>query len=148
VKKTNNMTELLELIVGILTADTTLTAIVPAANILVGPVDMVQEKQPQALSPTALLYPQININISSESQRTVPVSARDTMIQIDIWSNNSQLELQNIYERVITLLSYQIANQGTAHIFWLRLAGAMDMNETDRRIWHKVMNYISWSLKP
>ena len=123
-------------------ADGTLTAIVPTTNIFTGPVDILVDSQNE------LHMPAIILSVVSESQRTVPQGARDTDIQVDIWSRNSQLEVESIYEEVINLLSFQIANQGQAHIFWDRLGGAVDMFESDRRVWHKATTFRFWSIKP
>jgi hypothetical protein len=136
------MLEILQNLIGILTADATLTSIVPANNIFTGPVDVVMQKQAD------LLYPQINLHIISEAQRSNPLGARDTQVGIEIFSRNSQLELENIYERIVTLLSYETADQDTAHIFWTRLGGAVDIIETDRRFWHRAVTYSAWALKP
>jgi hypothetical protein len=135
------MNELLQYIVAQLVADSTLTAIVPVANIYTGPVDVLIETQPE------LSMPMIILSVVSEAQRTVPQGARDSQIQLDIWSRNSQLEVENIYEEVINLLSFQIANQGAAHIFWDRLGGATDMFESDRRIWRKACTFTFWTIK-
>jgi hypothetical protein len=132
------MKELLEKIISILINDATLNAIVPATQIFSGPVDVATEKQSE------LLLPQINIHIISESQRTVPRNVRDTMVQIDIWSRNSLLETTNIYERIITLLTYQTADKDTGHIFWDKLSSAVDQYESDRRIFHKAMTLQCW----
>jgi len=136
------MNELLQNWIAILTGDATLTAIVPATSIMVGAVDITMETQ------ASLLYPQINLHTVSEVQRTVPLHTRDTHIQVDIWSRNSMLEVLTIYERVVTLLSYQVGNQGTAHFFWQRLGGAVDLDETDRRTFHRAMTFVAWSIKP
>lgn len=136
------MLEILQWINAQLIADTTLTAIVPVANIFTGPVDVLIESQPE------LHMPMIVVSVVAEAQRTVPQGARDTSVQIDIWSRVSQLELEQIYEEIISLLSFQIANQSTAHIFWDRLGGAVDMFEQDRRIWHKAVTFTFWSIKP
>jgi len=125
-----------------MTGDAILTAIVPVDNIYTGPVDVLNETQPE------LHMPMIVLSTVSEVQRTVPQGARDTQIQMDIWSRNSQLEVENIYEEIINLLSFQIANQGTAHIFWDRLGGSIDMFEEDRRIWHRAATFTFWSIKP
>lgn len=135
------MLEIFQKIIATLQGDATLTAIVPVANITVGPVDIVQEKQSE------LMKPQINIFQVSEVQRSNPLNTRDTQVQLDIWSRNSQLEIENIYERVVTLLSYQITDQSTAHIFWDRLDGGVDHYETDRRIWHRACTFRVWSMK-
>lgn len=125
-----------------MTGDATLTAMVPVENIYTGPVDVLVEDQ------STLHMPMIILSAISESQRTVPQGARDTQIQIDIWSRNSQLEIEQIYEEIITLLSFQIANQGDAHIFWDRLGGSVDLFEADRRIWHRAATFTFWSIKP
>ena len=135
------MLEIFQNFISVLQGDIILTAIVPATNITVGPVDIIQEKQSE------LMKPQINLFQISEVQRSVPLNTRDTQVQLDIWSRNSQLEVENIYERVVTLLSYQIANQNTAHLFWDRLDGAVDHYESDRRIWHRACTFRVWSMK-
>lgn len=128
--------------IATLTGDSTLTALVPASNIFVGPVDIAFEKQDD------LLYPSIVLSQISEVVRTVPLYARDTQVQIDLYTRNSQLELENIYERVLQLLDYQSGNQSTAHVFWQRLGGAVDVFETDRRFWRRTCTFVVWSIKP
>jgi hypothetical protein len=136
------MIEILQKIITVLKADGTLTAIVPSNNIMVGPVDIPMEQQKD------LLYPQINIFQVSEVQRSNPLNTRDTRLQMNIWSRNSQLEVENIYERVIYLLSYMTTNQGSAHIFWQRLDGATDHYESGtRRLWNRSMDFLVWSVK-
>ncbi len=135
------MLEIFQNFIAILQSDPTLIAIVPTTSITVGPVDIIQETQ------GTLMKPQINLWAVSELQRSNPLNTRDTVVQIDIWSRNSQLELETIYERMITLLSYETSNQGAAHIFWTRLDGGSDLHETDRRIWHKIVTYKCYSLK-
>lgn len=136
------MLEILEWIIAQMLADGTLTAMVPAANIFTGPVDILVESQDE------LHMPSIIVSTVSEVQRTVPQGARDSVIQVDIWSRKSMLEVEQIYEEVLNLLSFQIANQGTAHIFWDRGSGATDMFESDRRVWHKAVTMTFWSIKP
>lgn len=135
------MLEILQNMVSVLKTDGTLTAIVPADNIMVGPIDITVETQ------TGLIMPQINLHTVSEVSRSVPIQTRDTQIQIDIWSRTGQLEIENIYERVITLLNYQSPIQGTAKLFWERLGSAVDLYESDRRIWHRAITYVVWSHK-
>ena len=134
------MLEILQKIVSVLTANTAVTAIV-GTNIFVGPVDITMEKQSE------LLYPQISMFVVSEVQRSNPLGTRDTHIQIDLWSRNSQLEIENLYEAVIAALSYTTTDQSTAHIFWQRLGGATDLYESDRRIWHRAVTFVCWSVK-
>jgi hypothetical protein len=136
------MLEILQNMISVLTGDATLISLVPATNILVGPVDIVTEAQ------LGLILPQVNLQTVSEVSRSVPSNTRDTDIQIDIWSRVSQLEIENIYERIITLLNYTSPVQGSAKIFWERLGGAVDQYEGDRRIWHRAMTYRVWAIKP
>jgi hypothetical protein len=135
------MLEILQNFVNVLTAAPTVTAIV-GTNIFVGPVDIVMEKQSE------LLYPQITMFVVSEVQRSNPLNTRDTHVQIDLWSRNSQLEIENLYEAVIAALSYETTNQNTAHIFWQRLGGATDLNEGGtKRTWHRAITFVCWSVK-
>ena len=135
------MLEILQKIISILTTDATLNAIVPAANIFTGVVDIVEESQ------SGLYLPQINISVVTETTRSVPSWTRDTQIQLDIWSRNNQLEVLTIYERILTLFEYQSGNQSSAHVFWFKMNGANDLNETDRRIWHRACSVTVWSQK-
>ena len=124
--------------ISVLTTDATLNAVVPTTNIMVGPVDIVQEKR------VSLVMPQINIFMIGESVRTVPLAVRDTVLQLDIWSRNSQLEVENIYERVLTLLDFLSTSANTSYIFWQRLGTANDQYESDVRIWHRSCRFSIW----
>jgi hypothetical protein len=135
------MLELLEYLISILTNDATLNAIVPVSQIFTGPVDVVQESQ------TDINIPQISLWVVSEVSRSVPTRTRDSQIQIDIWSRNSQLEIETIYERIITLLNYNSGAEGSAYMFWMRLGGTNDMYESDKRLWHRPMTIRVWSMK-
>jgi len=132
------MTNLFVKIVNILTTDPTLTVIVPATNILVGPVDIAQEQV------ASLTLPQINLHQITELTNLVPKNTRETSFQLDIWSRDSQLEVENIYERILTLLNYLTTDQGGNHIFYERSSGSVDMYETDRRIWHRATTFEVW----
>lgn len=135
------MEEILEYVIQLLTTNGTLTAIVPANQIFSGPVDIATEIQSE------LLLPQINIHIISENVRTVPLNTRDTVLQIDIWSRNSYLETVQISEQILSLLNYNSPVEGAAKIFWNRLGSTVDMYESDRRIFHRVLSFQFWSQK-
>ena len=127
-------------LVKILTSDQILTAIVKPANISVGPFDITVETQ------VSLTMPQISIQPISESVRTVPLNAKDTNIQLDIWSRNSELEAQTIYERVIVLLNFQTYTQGSSWVAWQRLNNVSSSYESESRLWHYYADFIFWSL--
>ncbi len=143
------MLEIFQYILQLLLADPVLVALVTtvqnnqtSVNIFTGPVDVAMEKQ------DSLLYPSIVLSLVGEVVRTVPQGARDTQIQLDIWSRNSQLEIETIYEQVLQDLNFMSANEGSAHIFWQRLGGAVDLFESDRRIWHRSCTFTVWGIKP
>lgn len=134
------MLQIFEKFIALLQASSALTAII-GTNIFTGPVDITMEKQ------NTLLYPQVLLSLVSEAVRTVPQNTRDTTIQLDIFSRNSQLEVENIYEAVLTALNYQQGDQGTAHVFWQRLGGAVDLFESDRRYWHRSLTFQVWAIQ-
>lgn len=136
------MLEILSYMVAQMRADAALTAMVPTDNMFTGKPDVLIETQPELSMPMVVLW------TVSEVQRTVPQGARDTHVQIDVWSRTSQLEVENIYEELVSLFSYKIADQSSAHIFWDRLEGAVDLVESDRAIWHKAVTVVFWSVKP
>jgi hypothetical protein len=125
-------------IISLLKADSSLTTIVSASNMFVGPTDIVEEKMSE------LYMPQINVQQIGETSRTVPSGVRDTILQLDVWSMNSQLEVENISEIIIPLLNYEITDESTSHIYWLRMSGNADQYETDRRIWHRAIRFNVW----
>lgn len=137
------MLEIDQNFIATLKADAQITAIVPAANILTGPVDLLSK----GTTDLELVLPAIVLWTVSEAQRPVPTNTRDTQVQLDVYSKTSQLELETVYERIIALLSQLTYNQGPAHIFWQLLAGGRDVIETDRRIWHKGVTFQVWAIK-
>ena len=134
------MLDIAKNIVSILTSDTTLNAIVPVTSIFTGPTDIVKESQ------SSLGFPQINISCVSETIATVPRGARYSRFQLDIWSRNSELENQTIYERVLYLLNFVSGNKNSTHIFWERLNGASSSFESDVRVWHISHDFVIWSI--
>jgi hypothetical protein len=137
------MIEIDKRIVNLLVNDATLTAIVPADNIFVGDVDVIA----QTSLNTGIIMPAIIVTTSAEAMRPVPSYCRDTQVVIDIYNNNSQLEVETIYERIIEDMSYITYNQDTAHIFWQLLSGGTDVQESDRRVFHRSMTLQVWSHK-
>lgn len=134
------MLQIFEKFIALLKASSAVTTIV-GNNIYVGPVDVTMEKQ------NTLLYPQILLSMVSEAVRTVPQNTRDTTIQLDIFSRNSQMEVETLYEAVLTALNYYQGDQDTAHVFWQRLGGAIDLFESDRRYWHRSLTFQVWAIQ-
>lgn len=133
------MLDIAKKIIDVLINDATLTAIVPAANIFTGPVDIVIEKQ------TEFFHPMVILSLVSESSRSVPSNVRDTVFQIDIYDRNTYLEMENIYEKILEALNYLSYNEGDSHIFWQRMSASNDDYDSDRRVWHRSFRFTAWS---
>ncbi|MHB8483866.1 MAG: tail completion protein gp17 [Nitrospiria bacterium] len=127
-------------IISVLLNDSTLTATVPKTSIMVGPVDINVEKQSE------ILMPQINIHPISEVVATVPRNTKETRIQIEVWSRNSEMEAQTIYERILTDLNFLSYDQGTSHIYWQRLGGVSSLYDSEMRLWQYASDFQFWSL--
>ena len=129
---------------ALLTIDSTLATLMntttPNKRIFTGAVDIVKETQ------STLGFPLLNIIAISESFRTVPEGARDSRIQIDIWSRNSELEVENIYERIQTLLNFKSGDINSSHVFWQRSSGMSSDYENDVRLWHYSTDFTIWSI--
>jgi hypothetical protein len=136
------MLEILQNLIATFTGDATLTAIVPASQIFVGQVDIVEQTQ------AGLQLPQINIHVISENTLPVPTNARDTLIQIDIFSRNDMLEVVEVYERILVLVNYFIGNYGAAHLFWQLSSGMVDQYESGRTLFHRSITFKVWAIKP
>lgn len=131
-------------IVNTLISDTALATLmgvsVPNKNIFAGPVDIVKQLRSE------LGFPLINLKVVSESYRSVPTNAKDSRVQLDIWGRSSELQVENIYERIASLLNYDSGNQGSTHIFWQRVSGLSESYETDMRLWHWSADFVIWNL--
>jgi hypothetical protein len=133
------MLTILEYIVNLLKTDATIIGFVSDRIYPTG-VDITPENG---------LFPLITFSTVSEITRTVPVSARDSIYQIDIWSILSQYEVEQITERILTLLnrSQFHTGYGSTVLRWQRQDGANDIFESDRRIWHKALRFRAWETK-
>ena len=130
------MLKILEFIVTTLKNDTTLKGYVDGRIFPTG-VDIIPEKT---------LFPLITFFTLSEVTRTVPKNVREGVYQIDVWSILSQLELENISERILTLLNYEQFRTGYGNkvLRWTREDASNDMYERHRRIWHKSLRFRTW----
>lgn len=144
------MLDISQNIISILVNDTTLWTlmnpnattppVLPNKSIFTGPTDIVREQQ------ATLGYPTINVFAVSESFRTVPQGARDSRIQVDLWSRNSESQVQQIYERVEALINFTNGNFNSTHIWWERSGGMRSSYEGDVRLWHWACDFIVWSI--
>jgi hypothetical protein len=116
---------------------------VPNLRIFSGAVDIVKQLQNE------LGFPMIEMHTISESVRTVPLNTKDTMVQLDIWSRVSELQVQQIYERVMTLLNFQqtitTGNVNGTTIEWQRSDGAVEEYSSDIRLWKVSLTLKVWS---
>jgi hypothetical protein len=90
------------------------------------------------------LFPLITFHSISEITRTVPRGAREAIIQIDVWSILSQLQVEEISEKIISILNFIQFRDGTC-LRWNREDGAVDLTESDRRIWRKSLRFRYWA---
>ncbi len=96
--------------------------------------------------------PSISLLSIGGRHRTVPSRVRDVFIQVDIWSNKSGLETDNIYERITQLLNSPINSAAKValtvnneQMYWIREDSVIDVPDQSRNIWHKSVNYRVWS---
>lgn len=129
---------------SLLSQDTILATLmgtkVPNLNVFVGRVDTVREQA------NTIGLPMLVIKTVSETFRTVPRNCKDNRLQIDIWSQNSELQAMQIYERLATILNFQTLDNGGTHIFWQRVDGTTESFETEANLWHFSCDLILWSV--
>lgn len=118
-------------------------ASIPNKSIYVGAIDIVKQLQVE------LGFPVIEMHTISESVRTVPLNVKDTMVQLDIWSRVSELQVQQIYEQVLKLLNFQStittgSVNGTT-IEWQRSSGAVEDYSSEIRLWKISVDLKIWS---
>lgn len=93
-------------------------------------------------------FPCITYNDAGITVLSVPQGMHVGIFQMNIWSINSALETENIYERLGQLLNFQssaTATQSpTGTLWWIRENGVHDMHSPSRRIWHKVVDLKIW----
>lgn len=134
----------MQFMLGLMVNDSTLAGLLststPIRTIFTGPVDIVKETQ------TSLKVPLVTLSAVSEVYRTVPIQAKDSRISIDIYSRNSELQVENIYERITTLLNYQQGNSNTNWIAWQRVGGLSSQYDSDARMWHWTVDFTVWSV--
>jgi len=133
----------LQNIVSVLSTDSTLAGLmsttVPNKAIYVGDVDIVREQQ------KTFQYPLLVLHTISDSFERLPLGARETVIQLDVYSRNNEMEAINIYEEIGNVLSYSNATQGGTMIWWQRVTDGHDQSETEMRIWHIPVTLKVWS---
>lgn len=91
--------------------------------------------------------PAITLLNVSGGWRTCPKNMKDMTIQLDIWSRNNQTEVENIYERLSTILNYINGTTSSGTIYWwIREENQIDIPEQDdRSLWHKSVRYQVWA---
>jgi len=138
------MTDIIQNIVNILKNDVTLASLmnttIPIKNLYVGTADIVKESQ------TSLAFPMLIVHAISETYRTVPLNAKDSTIQIDIVSRNSEKEVHDIYEKVSTLLNFQTTTKNNTWIAWQRGSGLNAQYSSEARLWQFSFDIQVWSV--
>jgi hypothetical protein len=138
------MIDILSQTISTLVNDATLATLmsttVPNKNIHSGRVDIIKEQQNTLGFPTIVLLP------ISENFSTVPLNAKQSTIQIDIWGRNSELEVLNIYERLMTLLNYKTGDNKGTHTFWQRSNSFTESLESGENLWRISSDIVLWSV--
>ena len=133
----------LQFIVSTLTGNATLAGLmntsIPNKAIYTGDVDVVREQQ------TTFQYPLLVIHTIADSFERLPLNARETVLQIDIYSRNDELEAVNIYEEIGNILVYENSVQGGTKIWWQRVTDGHDQSEEGMRIFHIPITLKIWS---
>jgi len=138
------MTDLIQNIVSTLKTDAALASLmntsVPIKNLYVGAADVVKESQ------SSLAFPMLIIHAISESYRTVPLNAKDSTIQIDIVSRNSEKEVHDIYEKIAALLNFKTTTKNNTWIAWQRGSGLSAQYSSETRLWQWSFDMTFWSV--
>lgn len=99
------------------------------------------------IAPESTLFPLITVHHISENTYTNPRNEKVISMQISMWSRLSEVEVEQIADRVETLLNYQQfqTGYGTTIQRWQRQDSGADQYESDRRIWHKALTFKTWA---
>jgi hypothetical protein len=102
---------------------------------------------PEGVDINPEVLPMVTVHHISEIVHTVPRNDRMIQMQVSIWSKLSELEVEQIAERVEDLLNFQTfdTGYGSAIQRWQRMDTGADLFESDRRIWHKALTFRIWA---
>lgn len=126
------MLGLKEDIYNLLSGDSTITGYV-GTNIYPSGVDAIEA------------YPAITIELIASKTSTFPTKGRVATIRVSVWSSASELEVENIYSRVWTLMNYMQNNTPLSQkVYWSLEDAAVDNIDTARRVWSKHASYKVW----
>ncbi len=93
-------------------------------------------------------FPCITYSVIAGEFRSVPKYARDITIEFHIYAKsypnrNSKSTVEDIFARMNTVLNYY--SDTTPLIRYLRQSLEMDVPETDRQLFGKVVRYTAWT---
>jgi hypothetical protein len=106
-------------------------------NVYPGGVDLAPEQ-----------FPAVTFFEAGSTMLSRPQGMRVGMLQVDIWSINTALEVENIYTRLAQLFNFQDSTTNTfsnGKLYWLREQSVKDMSEPGRRLWRKMVNLKYWA---
>lgn len=95
-----------------------------------------------ALSPQFESFPCITYEEINGPFRSVPRGAQDTTLQLDFYSKTSKQNTEDVYTKVNELLNYYTDSDQL--IQYIKQVMVTDVNDTDRKLWHKVARYQIW----
>jgi hypothetical protein len=122
-------------IIDILRTDSTLQ------TLLSGTVS--DKKVYPGINPSFENFPCITYEVIGSFDNEAPRSTQEGLIQLHLYTKASKDNLEDISTRIKTLLQYYKID--TPRIYELNKQSEIDMNETDRLLWGKVLRYTIWS---
>ena len=71
------------------------------------------------------------------------------IIQLDLWSTTSAIEVETIYERLGQLLNFKdsTTQSFSGALWWIRENGVRDQHTPSRRLWNKQVDLKFWASK-
>ena len=128
-----------EWLVNTLVNDPTLQSYLTDQNghINVFPVDI--DVQPEQFP--CIIFQDAGIQVLSR-----PQGMHVGSIQLDIYSLNNSLEMEQIYDRVAQLLNFKDSTTEslTGTLWWIRENAVRDIHDSERRLWRKTVDFKIW----
>lgn len=77
----------------------------------------------------------------------VPRGMNIGILQVDIWSKNGEIEVENIETRISQLMNFRDSSQDTftGTLWWCRKNSVRENFEQDRKLWNKSVDYRFWA---
>lgn len=88
-------------------------------------------------------FPCVTYDIVSSNFRTVPIKSQDITLEINIYSKKDHQNVEDIFTEINLLMNYY--KNTTQDIVYIRHSYETDLDETDRKLFRKVVRYQIWA---